>query len=71
MTTPSEIESVKLTNPWGGCASTHGGAGYASGTKVDRNGDIICGLCKEVIGNINDGVPRVRLPEWIRFEKDD
>ena len=48
------------------CISTHGGAGYALGTHVEKNGDIVCGACKEVIGNTSDmSGKKVELPEWV------
>ena len=51
------------------CLSTHGGAGYAPGTYVDVNGTIICGVCRNEIGNINDEKSRIKLPNWIKRDR--
>ena len=52
-----------------GCLSTHGGAGYAPDTYINDNRDIICGNCKDIIGSVYDGKPRVKIPNWVRKPK--
>jgi len=52
------------------CISTHGGAGYVTGTFIDEEGRLICGQCHLIIGYVSLGtrlsIGLARLPEWIQ-----
>ena len=31
------------------CISTHGGAGYALGSYINKDGKVVCGICGEIL----------------------
>jgi len=37
------------------CRSTHGGAGYAMGTYITEESEVICGNCGRIVVGISEG----------------